>query len=174
MRASENWTDTAQGSIMNFSTTANGTTGAIPRMTIDSNGNVGIGVFGAQANLEVSNANGASGAGTIFATTFTNAGTSLFVGRRARGTGIAPTAVLSGDNLVGYLAQGYGTSAFSGTRGGMFVEAAENWTDTAQGTSLALQHDGHRHDGASHADDDRSVRQRRPRHDWRRWQPWTW
>ena len=102
-------------------------------MTIDPNGNVGIGVFGAQANLEVSNANGASGAGTIFATTFTNAGTSLFVGRRARGTGIAPTAVQSGDNLVGYLAQGYGATGFSGTRGGMFVRAAENWTDTAQG-----------------------------------------
>jgi len=138
MRANENWTDTAQGSVINFSTTANGTTGPIQRMTIGSNGNVGIGVFGAQANLEVSNANNASGAGMIFATTFTTAGTSLFVGRRARGTGIAPTAVLAGDNLAGYLAQGYGATGFSGTRGGMFVRAAENWTDTAQGTSLAF------------------------------------
>ena len=121
---------------MNFSTTANNTTGPITRMTIGSNGNVGIGVFGAQANLEVSNANGVSGAGMMYATTFTNAGTSLFVGRRARGTGLAPTAVLSGDNLVGYLAQGYGTTGFSGTRGGMFVQAAENCTDAAQGTRL--------------------------------------
>jgi hypothetical protein len=136
MRASENWTDTAQGSYMNFSTTPNGTATSLTRMTINSNGNVGIGVFGAQANLEVSNANGASGAGTIFATSFTNAGTALFVGRRARGTGVAPTAVQNGDNLAGYLAQGYGTSLFSGTRGGMFVQAAENWSDAAQGTRV--------------------------------------
>ena len=137
MRASEDWTNTAQGSYMNFATTANGTTGSVNRMTINSNGNVGIGVFGAQAPLEVSNFNGASGAGSIFATTFTSAGTSLFVGRRARGTGLAPTAVLSGDNLVGFLAQGHtGTAGFSGTRGGMFVQAAENWTGTAQGTNL--------------------------------------
>jgi hypothetical protein len=136
MRASENWTDTAQGSIMNFSTTASGTTGPVTRMTIGPTGNVGIGTFFTPAGLEVSNANGVAGAGMIFSTTFTNAGTTLFVGRRARGTGIAPTAVLSGDNLVGYLAQGFGTSGFSGTRGGMFVQAAENWTDLAQGTRL--------------------------------------
>ena len=137
MRASENWTNTAQGSIMNFSTTANGTTAPTTRMTIGANGNVGIGVFGAQASLEVSNANGASGAGTMLASTFTNAGSSQFVGRRARGTGIAPTAVQSGDNLVGFLGQGYGTTGFSsGPRGGMFVSAAENWTDAAQGTRL--------------------------------------
>ena len=106
-------------------------------MTIGSNGNVGIGVFGAQASLEVSNANGASGAGTMLASTFTNAGSSQFSGRRARGTGIAPTAVQSGDNLVGFLGQGYGTTGFSsGPRGGMFVSAAENWTDAAQGTRL--------------------------------------
>ena len=139
MRAAENWTDTAQGSIINFSTTASGTTAPISRMTIGPQGRIGIGVFGAQANLEVSNANNASGAGMIYATTFTNAGTSLFVGRRARGTGIAPTAVLSGDNLAGFEAAGYGTTGFSSfTRGGMDVAAAENWTDTAQGTRLVF------------------------------------
>jgi hypothetical protein len=136
MRASENWTDTAQGSYMNFATTANGTTGSINRMTINSNGRVGIGVFGAQAPLEVSNFNGTSGAGMIYTTTFTNAGTSLFIGRRARGTGIAPTAVLSGDGLAGFEGTGYGATGFSFSRGGMDVAAAENWTDTAQGTRL--------------------------------------
>ena len=139
MRASENWTNTAQGSIMNFSTTANGSAAPTTRMTIGSNGNVGIGVFSAQASLEVSNANGASGAGTMLASTFTNAGSSQFTGRRARGAGIAPAAVQSGDNLVGFFGQGYGTSGFSsGPRGGMFVSAAENWTDAAQGTRLHL------------------------------------
>jgi Chaperone of endosialidase len=136
MRASEDWTNTAQGSYMNFATTANGTTGSVNRMTINSNGNVGIGVFGAQAPLEVSNSNGVAGAGMIFASTFTSAGTSLFVGRRARGTGVAPAAVVTGDNLAGFLAQGHTGSGFSGTRGGMFVQAAENWTPTAQGTNV--------------------------------------
>jgi hypothetical protein len=136
MRTSEDWTDAAQGSYMSFSTTANGTTTPITRLTINQNGNVGIGVFGAQAGLEVSNSNGASGAGTMMATTFANAGTSLLIGRRARGTGIAPTAVQNGDNLAGFLASGYGATTFSGTRGGMFVQAAETWTDAAQGTRL--------------------------------------
>ena len=111
IHAAENWTDTARGTGIEFSTTANGTTASTTRMTIGANGNVGIGVLRRPGHLEVSNANDASGAGMIFTTTFTNAGTSLFVGRRARGTGIAPTAVQNGDNLVGYLAQGYGTSA---------------------------------------------------------------
>ena len=41
------------------------------------------------------------------------AGGSLFVGRKARGTSAAPTAVQNGDNLVGFLAAGYGATAFS-------------------------------------------------------------
>jgi hypothetical protein len=44
--------------------------------------------------------------------------------------------VLSGDNLAGFLAQGHTGTGFSGTRGGMFVQAAENFTVTAQGTRL--------------------------------------
>jgi hypothetical protein len=137
MRASEDWTNTAQGSYMNFATTANGTTGSINRMTINSNGNVGIGVFGAQAPLEVSNQNGAAGAGMIFNTSYANGGTSLFVGRRARGTGAAPTAVQTGDGLAAFVGRGRGATGFGGPFGaGMYVGAAENWTDTAQGARL--------------------------------------
>ena len=61
--------------------------------------------------------------------------------------------------------EGYGATAFSWTRGGMFVRASENWTDTAQGTSARLQHDDERDEHAGHADDDRQRRQRRHRHD---------
>ncbi len=62
----------------------------------------------------------------------------MIIGRKARGTSAAPTAVQNGDTLVGFLAQGYGATGFSGTRGGMFVQAAENFTNTAQGTRLAF------------------------------------
>jgi len=136
MRAAENWTDTAQGAVINFSTAATGTTTPVTRMTIGPNGNVGIGVFFTPANLEASNANGATPAGMSFTTTFSNSLTSLFVGRRARGTGVAPTAVLNSDTLAGYAAAGYGATGFSPTRGGMFVQASENWTDAAQGTRI--------------------------------------
>jgi Chaperone of endosialidase len=138
MRASENWTDTAQGSYMNFATTANGTTGNVNRMTINSNGNVGIGIFGAQANLEVSNANNPAQANAIVLSSSyaANANASLFIGRKARGTLAAPTAVLSGDTLAGFIGQGYGATAFSPGRGGIIIQATQNWTDTAQGTQL--------------------------------------
>lgn len=42
--ATENWTDTAQGTKFTFRTTANGTTTTTEKMVIDHNGNVGIGV----------------------------------------------------------------------------------------------------------------------------------
>jgi hypothetical protein len=136
IQATENFTDTAQGTQMVLSTTPNGANLPLNRMSVKSNGSIGMGTQSPSAGLEVSNADNTLGAGTIFASTFTNAGTSLFVGRRARGTSAAPTAVQTGDNLVGYLAQGHTGSGFSGTRGGMFVSAAENWTGTAQGTNL--------------------------------------
>jgi hypothetical protein len=137
--AGENWTDTAQGTFMNFSTTPKLTTQPVVRMTLDFNGNLGLGTtFPNLSGLEVSNATTGAPTGNINATSYTgsNPGGSLFIGRHARGTSAAATAVLGGDVLVGYLAQGHTGAGFSGTRGGMIVQAAENWTATAQGTSL--------------------------------------
>jgi endosialidase-like protein len=139
--AGENWTDTAQATNMNFTTTPTGTTQPVVRMWIVSNGNVGIGTqFGAAGSLEVSNATtNFTFANTVTTSyTGTNTGGSIFSGRKARGTAAAPSAVQNGDTLAGFLAQGYGSTGFSATRGGMFVRAAETWTDAAQGTSLAF------------------------------------
>ena len=44
MRATENYTNTAMGGLIQFFTTPNGTTTLTPRMTIDQNGFVGIGI----------------------------------------------------------------------------------------------------------------------------------
>ena len=88
--------------------------------------------------LEVSNAALPLPFTQVTATTFASSGQgSLFVGRKARGTAAAPSAVQNGDVLAGVLGRGYGATNFNGTgNGGMFVRAAETWTDTAQGTSI--------------------------------------
>jgi len=142
IQAAENFTDTAHGTKLVFTTTPISSITSATRMTLDPTGNLGIGTTSTPAagQLEVSNAAnpGLGLAGTVVATTYSNGQNSLMIGRRARGTVGAPTAVLGGDTLVGFLAQGYTGSGFSGTRGGMFVRAAENWTGTAQGTSLAF------------------------------------
>jgi hypothetical protein len=138
VQAAQNWTDTAQGIALTFTTTPINATTPTTRMTLDASGNLGIGTTTVPAAglLEVSNASNASTTGTVFATTFGNAANSAIVGSRARGTSAAPAAVQSGDALVGFLGRGYGGTNFSGTRGGMFVSASENWTNTAQGTRL--------------------------------------
>jgi hypothetical protein len=62
-----------------------------------------------------------------------------FIGRRARGTPAAPSALLANDNLMAMQGRGYGATSFSpGSRAYMKFFAAENWTDTAQGSYITL------------------------------------
>ena len=138
VQAAQNFTDTAQGTALTFSTTPINSVTPSTRMTLDAFGFLGIGTITTPpaGMLEVSNAAVANALGSIVSSNFSNTSAPLFIGRRARGTGVAPSAVLAGDPLVGYLAQGHTGAGFSGTRGGMFVTAAENWNGTAQGTSL--------------------------------------
>ena len=139
VQAAQNWTDTAHGTALTFTTTAINATAPTTRMTLDASGNLGIGTTTTPATgtLEVSNAALPLPFAQVTASTFANSGAaSLFVGSKARGTSAAPTAVLNNDNLAGFLARGFGATTFTGTRGGMFVSASENWTDTAQGTRL--------------------------------------
>ena len=62
-----------------------------------------------------------------------------FIGRRARGSLAAPTALQTNDNLMSMQGRGYGATGFSpGSRAFMKFFAAENWTDSAQGTYITL------------------------------------
>ena len=66
---------------------------------------------------------------------------SLVVGRHARGTSTSPTAVQAFDNIAGYYGRGYGATGYvaAGTpAAGLVVQAAENYTDSAQGATLNL------------------------------------
>lgn len=57
----------------------------------------------------------------------------------ARGTKAAPTAVQSGDTLAVYGGSGYDGSGWRGFRGRITLNAAENWTTSANGTNWRFQ-----------------------------------
>lgn len=64
---------------------------------------------------------------------------SVYTGRSARGTAASPTATQSGDFLTQFTGRGYGATGFATASTGYFsVSAAENFTDTAQGTYASI------------------------------------
>jgi hypothetical protein len=134
VRAAETWTDTAQGTSLAFTTTAIGTNVPTTRMTVAPDGNVGIGTSAPSAALEVVR----NGVAAFQATSFADGCCAGFAARTARGTAAAPAAVQLGDPLALFLGDGYGATQFSSEAGGMLILAAQNWTDTAQGTAVAF------------------------------------
>jgi hypothetical protein len=68
------------------------------------------------------------------------AGSPQFNTRRANGTAAAPTAVKAGDGLAVFSGRGYGATGWSASnRAVVSMLAAENWTDTAQGSEIQFQ-----------------------------------
>ena len=63
---------------------------------------------------------------------------SVFQGRHARGTSTTPTAVQALDAIVGFYGRGYGATGYSSITPspGITIFAAENHTDSAQGTGI--------------------------------------
>jgi hypothetical protein len=131
MRATENYTNTAMGGLIQFFTTPNGTTTLTQRMTIDQNGFVGIGTT-PTGMLDIAR----DGTTNLTGTSYGGQGTG-FKARASRGTLAAPTATQSGDELAEFTAAGYGTTGFNETAG-WAAFAAENWTDAAQGTFMGF------------------------------------
>jgi hypothetical protein len=100
-----------------------------------ANGYVGIGTTTPAFNLNViSQSDPAAVTVEGYGTVGVN-----FIGRRARGTLAAPTALGVNDNIMAMQGRGYGATGFSpGSRAYMKFFAAENWSDTAQGTYITL------------------------------------
>lgn len=100
-----------------------------------SNGFVGIGTTTPAFNLNIiSQADPAAVTVEGYGSVGVN-----FIGRRARGTSTAPTALLAGDNLFTLQGRGYGSTGFSTTsRSNVKFFAVENWTDTAQGAYVTF------------------------------------
>lgn len=126
------------------------------RVTIDSIGNVGLGTTVPDSLLEL-NKNAAVVPGTLAAGTLLHLaqadtvnsrisidafGTSADSGiamRKARGTAASPSAIQSNDRIGALLFSGYGTSSYSTARVLLGGFAAENWTNTAQGSYFTIQ-----------------------------------
>jgi trimeric autotransporter adhesin len=117
-----------------FTDTA-GTLGNSSLFQDPSTGNVGFGTTTPVFNLNfVSQVDPAAIAIDGYGTVGIN-----FIGRRARGTLAAPTAIQLNDNIMTMQGRGYGATGFSGSsRANMKFFAAENWTDAAQGTYISM------------------------------------
>jgi hypothetical protein len=62
-----------------------------------------------------------------------------FIGRRAEGTLLNPTNLLANDNIMAMQGRGYGKTAFTPySRAYMKFFAAQDWSDTAQGTYISM------------------------------------
>ncbi len=113
------------------------TNGAVD-MTLATSGYVGIGTTTPAENLEVVSIDGNSPRGYVESQYYTgSSGAALFL-RHARGTLSSPLAISQYDSLGGVAAEGYGTSQWSPSAGGMSVIADQAFTNSANGTDLVF------------------------------------
>jgi trimeric autotransporter adhesin len=149
---------TAAGTQGNIQFNSGGVLGASSTFTFTSAGRLGIGTAAPGTSLVVSknaaNLPAPQSAGTIMQLgAADNSGARIqldgfgagvgnaLVLRMARGTAASPTATQAGDELGRIVGEGYGTtgySSFTGSVAGIAFGAADNWTDTDQGTYLAF------------------------------------
>ena len=127
-------------------TSGSGTTNYVPlwtnsstlgdSMLYQSGSNVGVGTSSPLAPLHLVSAI----PHTMFLDLYNGVLTGApMVFRSARGTPSHPSAVQAGDVLGGFAVRGYGSNNFSGGGSGqMLFKASENWTNSANGTSLAF------------------------------------
>ena len=175
MQAAQNWTDTAQGTALMFTTTPINSTTPATRMTLDATGQPrhrhdhrpAAGSSSKSATPRTTPPSGTSSPAAHLPT----AGGSLFVGSKARGTSAAPTAVQNGDNLVGFLGRGYRDHRISAApaaacscgrprTGRTRRRAPLDFNTTATGTITPSHEDDHRLRSATSA----SARRIRSRH----------
>ena len=103
-------------------------------MTIGPTGNVGIGTFAAQGALEVLR----TGDANVFVTSVEPQGAPQIATRVAHGSQGAPTGVQVGDFLGVLGTGGHNGTNYTDFKAGFAGIAAENWTGTAQGTTLVF------------------------------------
>ena len=131
----------AKNGASQFDGSINFMVGSTSRFLVANNGNIGIGTTAPAVNFEVSNALSTTAHTLVLMTSYgNNSFGSATIGRKARGTAATPAAVQNGDELATFGALGYGATAFSplSFAQGLSIRAAQNWTDTAQATSMSF------------------------------------
>ncbi|HVF50759.1 MAG TPA: hypothetical protein VNA19_11765 [Pyrinomonadaceae bacterium] len=105
------------------------------RARVDAAGNLGLGTTNPVFNIHVASALDPA---AVAVDGYGNVGAN-FIGRRANGTASAPSAALANNNLLTLQGRGYGSTGFStSSRAYIKMFAAENWTDTSQGTHITF------------------------------------
>ena len=126
-------------SSIQFLNTSNSST-LVENMRITYNGKVGIGTTNPPEKLSIVSED-IGGNAPISLSTYESsavpAGSFLF--NTSRGTVASPQAIQTNDVMGGWYARGMGATAMSFNRGYMLIMAAENWTDSAQGTKLRVK-----------------------------------
>ena len=157
--ATQAWTDTAQGAAIGFTTTVNGTATTAETMRLDNSGNLGLNTTAPDCLLTINQNTGGStlptapnpspqtnihvigqdgqGAEVCWDTFGTTGAT--FTGRAASGTNASKSALTAGHGMFSIRALGYGATGYSSSaRAQIYLQAGQNWTDTAQGTFIAF------------------------------------
>jgi trimeric autotransporter adhesin len=130
-------TVTNDGSGLSFRVNDNGTGDTTP-FVVASGGEVGIGTSSPGENLDITEDGG--NAGLSMSTYASSTAASYIMGRKARGSMASPTAALLDDPIMTITGRGYGTTSFPSSSTGRFgIFAAENYTDSAQGTYIAFE-----------------------------------
>jgi hypothetical protein len=101
-------------------------------------GNLHLGASGgfAGAALDIVDQNN----GMMYLTEYNQSDGAIIRCRRARGTPSAPTAMQANDTIGAFRGAGYGSTGFiNGMKATIDLCAAENWTDTANGTFITVR-----------------------------------
>jgi hypothetical protein len=101
-------------------------------------GNVGIGTVSPVAKLHLVQSGGSLVEGAVEMDRYDGNG-GYFIGRSAGGTLAAPTATGPTDALAVFQGAGYANGAFTIRRGDMIIASDEQWTATANGTSIRFR-----------------------------------
>lgn len=134
--ATEAHTASAQGKAIQFFTTANGGTTDTNKMTIDHNGNVGIGTSSPASPLNV--IGNSPSATPVLLESYGTSGNPVsgFTGKVARGTASSPTATQAGDG-VGMVQSTYGVSTWV-NNAAIYLRVAENQSETNRGSYITF------------------------------------
>jgi hypothetical protein len=133
-----------RGGSIQFLVKVNGSTNFSERLRLDNLGTLVVGGGAVQSDLsgnsiETHPTVGSAGGSAVYCLGFGSGSAGNFQGRSARGTSGSPTALGTDDLIAAFTARGYGATGYAGSfRAAMQMFAAENWSDTVQGTYIKL------------------------------------